>query len=179
MKKSIVILLFLLAHPFFAQKEMVTTAGTIRFEASVPFCEEVTATNKTVSCILVTKTGALTIVVPMQEFRFKLSLMEDHFNEKYLESDHYPNAYFKGSIVGFNLNIIDSTPKEFKLNGELKIHGITKKINTTALLKKINNKLEVHSDFNINIKDFNIEMPEILSVKVAKTVQVVSNFVLQ
>jgi polyisoprenoid-binding protein YceI len=105
--------------------------------------------------------------------------MEEHFNEKYLESDQYPNAYFKGSIAGFNLNIINSTPKEFKLNGELKIHGITKKISTTVFLKKIDNKLEINANFNINIKDFNIEIPEILSLKIAKTAHVVSHFLLQ
>jgi polyisoprenoid-binding protein YceI len=158
---------------------MATTAGTIRFEASVPLYEEVTATNQNVSCVLVTKTGALTIEVPIQEFRFKLSLMEEHFNEKYLESDQYPNAYFKGSIAGFNLNIINSTPKEFKLNGELKIHGITKKISTTVFLKKIDNKLEINANFNINIKDFNIEIPEMLSLKIAKTAHVVGHFLLQ
>jgi polyisoprenoid-binding protein YceI len=179
MKNSIVIFLFLLTHYSFAQKEMKTTVGTIRFEASVPFCEEVAATNKSVSCILNTKTGALTIEAPMEEFRFKLSLMEDHFNQKYLETDQYPNAYFKGVIVGFNLNIIDSTSKTCKLKGELKIHGITKKIDTIVLLKKINNKLEIHADFNVNVKDFNIEIPEILSMKVAEKVQIVSHFVLQ
>jgi polyisoprenoid-binding protein YceI len=178
-KIIISILLFVLARHSFAQKEMTTAAGVIRFEASVPLYEEVTATNQTVSCILTTKTGTLTILVPMQEFRFKLSLMEEHFNQKYLESDHYPNSYFKGTIVGFNLNTIDSKPKEFKLKGELKIHGKTKKINTIALLKKIDDRLEIVSDFNINVKDFNIEIPEILSLKVAETVTIGSRFLLQ
>ena len=179
MKKIISILLFVLAHNSFGQKEMTTTAGVISFEASVPFYEEVTATNKTVSCILTPKNGAVNIIVPMKEFRFKLSLMEEHFNEKYLESEHYPYAYFKGTIVGFNLNTIDPTPKEFKLKGELKIHGKTKKINTLVVLKQIDTKLEIVSDFTINVKDFNIEIPEILSMKVSETVTIDSRFLLQ
>ena len=179
MKKIISILLFVLAHNSFGQKEMTTAIGVIRFEASVPLCEEVTATNKSVSCIFIPKTGALTIVVPMKEFRFKLSLMEEHFNQKYLESDRYPTAFFKGTIVGFNLNTMDSKPKEFKLKGDLKIHGKTKKINTIVVLKQIDTKLEIISDFNINVKDFNIEIPEILSMKVAETVTIGSRFLLQ
>lgn len=179
MKKIISILLFVLAHNSFGQKEMTTAIGVIRFEASVPLYEEVTATNKTVSCVLTTKNGAVIIVVPMKEFRFKLSLMEEHFNQNYLESDRYPTAYFKGTIVGFNLNTIDSTPKEFKLKGELKIHGKTKKINTIVVLQQRDTKLEIVSDFSINVKDFNIEIPEILSMKIAETAIISSRFLLQ
>ncbi|TRX23041.1 YceI family protein [Flavobacterium franklandianum] len=179
MKKIISILLFLLVHNSFAQKEMTTANGVIHFEASVPLYEEVTATNKTISSKLNIGTGALTSVVPMKEFRFKLSLMEEHFNEKYLETDHYPQATFKGKIEGFNLNIIDSNPKEFKLKGELKIHGKIKKIYTIVALKKIENKLEIVSNFNVNIKDYNIKIPEILSMKIAETVTIRTVFWVQ
>ena len=125
------------------------------------------------------KSGALSSEVQMKDFEFKLSLMKEHFNKKYLETDHFTNAYFKGTIEGFNWNIIDTNPKEFKLNGELKLHGKSKKINTIILLKKIENKLEVVSNFRINVTDFNIEIPEILSMKVAETVNVNSRFLLQ
>ncbi len=179
MKKIIIITVIFLVNILSAQKEMATTVGIIKFEASVPLYEEVTATNKTVSCILIPKTGALNIVVPIQEFRFKLSLMEEHFNQKYLETDRYPTAYFKGTIVGFNLNVLDSTPKKFKLKGELKIHGKTKKINTIVVLQQRDTKLEIVSNFNINVKDFNIEIPEILSMKIAGTVIISSRFLLQ
>ena len=179
MKKIISILLLLIANNFFAQNEMTTSSGIILFEASVPLYEEVTATNKTVSSILNIRTGVLTSVVQMKEFRFKLSLMEEHFNEKYLETDSYPNAYFKGTIEGFNLNITDSNSKEFKLKGELKIHGKTKKINTIVTLRKSENKLEIVSNFNVNIKDFNIKIPEILSMKIAETVTIRTVFWVQ
>ena len=105
--------------------------------------------------------------------------MEEHFNKKYLETDHYPQATFKGIIEGFNLNIIDSNPKEFKLKGELKIHGKTKKINTVITLRKSEDKLEIISDLNVNIKDFNIKIPEILSMKVAENVIIKSEFRVQ
>jgi polyisoprenoid-binding protein YceI len=115
----------------------------------------------------------------MKEFRFKLALMEEHFNQKYLETDHFPQATFKGIIEGFNWNIIDSTPKEFKLKGELKIHGKTKKINTVITLRKSEDKLEIISNLNINIKDFNIKIPELLSMKIAENVTITSEFWVQ
>ena len=176
MKKIIFILFSIFVQNSFAQKEMTTSSGVIDFEASVPLFEEVAATNKTASCVLNTKNGAFTSVIQMKEFRFKLSLMEEHFNNKYLETDHYPQATFKGIIEGFNLNIIDATPKEFKLKGELKIHGKTKKINTVITLRKSEGKLEINSNFSILIKDFDIKIPEILSMKVAEKVNIKALF---
>jgi polyisoprenoid-binding protein YceI len=179
MKKIIFIILSIVVQNSFAQKQMTTSSGIVNFEASVPLFEEVAATNKNASCVLNTKNGTFTSVIQMKEFRFKLSLMEEHFNEKYLETDHYPQATFKGTIEGFNWNIIDSNPKEFKLKGELKIHGKTKKINTVVALRKSEDKLEIISNLNVNIKDFNIKIPEILSMKVAENVIIKSEFWVQ
>ena len=170
--KKIVLFLFFITHTIFAQTEMTTTTGVVNFEASVPFYEEVTATNKTVFCSLDLKKGSITTKVKMKEFRFKLSLMEEHFNKKYLETDRHPKANFEGTIEGFNIDIIEKNPKEFTIKGELKIHGKTRKIATKAFLKKVENGLEIVSDFKINTKDFNIQIPEIFSMKVAETVNV-------
>lgn len=179
MKKIIFIILSILTQNSFAQKELTTSSGIVNFEASVPLFEEVKAKNSNASCALNTKNGTFTSIVQLKEFRFKLSLMEEHFNEKYLETDHYPQATFKGRIEGFNLNIIDSNPKEFKLKGEIKIHGKTKKINTVVALRKLEDKLEIISNLNLNIKDFNIQIPEILSMKVAENVTIRSEFWVQ
>jgi len=179
MKKIILTILIFLVNISFAQKEMTTTIGIVKFEASVPLYEDVAATNKNVSCDLNLKTGALSSEVQMKDFEFKLSLMKEHFNNKYLETDRYPNATFKGTIEGFNWNSIDVNPKEFYLKGVLKIHGKSKKISTIVLLKKTENKLELVTDFKINVKDFNIKIPELLSMKVAETVKIESRFLLQ
>lgn len=178
MKKFVLFLLFTTQN-FFAQSEMTTTSGVMNFEASVPLYEEVTATNKVVYCALDIKTGMVTTEVKMKEFRFKLSLMEEHFNKKYLETDRYPMSSFKGTIEGFNINIIGTSPKEFTIKGEVKIHGKTKKITTKAFLKKVENGLEIVSDFNVKTKDFNVQIPEILSMKVAETVSIHFNFFVQ
>jgi len=178
MKKIILLLLLVFFKVSFAQKELITNTGVINFEASVPLFEEVTATNKNASCILNIKNGALKSSVTMKEFRFKLALMEEHFNEKYIESERYPTATFKGTIEGFNLYIIGNSHKKFMMNGELKIHGKSKKIRTPVLLQKTENGLEIVADFNVKPSDFNIKIPEILSVKVAETVNINTQFVL-
>ncbi|NDP26699.1 MAG: YceI family protein [Flavobacterium sp.] len=179
MKKIILIILFFIVNSTFAQKELMTTQGRINFEASVPLFEEVNATNETAKCVLNTKNGELKTVVRMKDFRFKLSLMENHFNENYLETDRYPLATLKGKIQGFNWNIIGTTAKEFKMKGKLEIHGKSKEITTTLYLKKIENGLEIISDFTVNIHDFNIKIPQMLSMKIAEKVNIKTLFVVQ
>jgi hypothetical protein len=163
----------------FAQEKMTTQKGIIYFEASVPLFEEVKAKNENATCILNLKTGEIISTVFIQDFHFKIALMEKHFSENYMESADYPKATFKGIIEGFNLYIIGNSPKEFNLKGTLKIHGKSKKINTVAVLRKSNNKLEISTDFNVNSKDFNIKIPEILSMKVAETVNIKTAFLVE
>jgi polyisoprenoid-binding protein YceI len=179
MKKIMLLLLLFYANLISAQEEMTTNTGIINFEASVPLFEEVKATNKVASCILNTKTGAMASIVLIKDFHFKISMMEKHFNENYMESHSYPKATFKGNIEGFNLNIIDTSPKEFKLKGTLKLHGKSRKISTIAILRKVDGKLEIISDFNVKTSDFNIKIPEMLSMKVAEIVNVKTNFLLK
>ena len=178
MKKFTLIILLFISTIAFSQNEMSTKTGSVNFEASVPLFEEVKATNKTAFCVLNTKTGAITSTVLIKDFRFKIPMMEEHFNDKYMKSADYPKATFKGVIEGFNMNIIDTSPKEFKLIGILKLHGKSKNICTIAILRKADYKLEIISDFDVNSSDFNILIPEILSLKVAKTVNVKTVFLL-
>ena len=172
------LLLLFYANLILGQEEMTTNTGIINFEASVPLFEEVKATNKAASCILNTKKGSIASFVLIKDFHFKIPMMEKHFNDNYMESAYYPKAAFKGIIEGFNWNIIGTSPKEFKLNGTLKLHGKSKKISTIAILRKVDGRLEIISDFDIRLKDFNIEIPEMLSMKVSEKVNIKTIFLL-
>lgn len=174
--KKITLILLLFINVVLAQEKMIADIGILNFEASVPLFEEVKAENKKTTCTLDLQSGAISSTVLIKDFRFKIVLMEKHFNENYMESDKYPQGVFKGIIEGFNLYIIGTEPKEFKLKGTLKIHGKEKKINTVILLKKTTNGLEIVTDFNVSTKDFNIKIPKILSMKVAETVNIKTLF---
>ena len=82
----------------FAQK-MITRSGEIKFEASVPAFEPVAATNNSVSAVLDRSNGEFAALALMKAFKFKVPLMEEHFNENYIESSKYPKATFKGKII--------------------------------------------------------------------------------
>ena len=179
MKKITLIILLFITITTLAQNEMITTKGVISFEASIPLYEENKATNESVYCILDIKTGEIKSLVIIKNFYFKIPLMEEHFNENYLESDRYPKASFKGKILGFNWNSIGTASKEFKMKGKLEIHGKRKEITILVLLKKVENGLEITSDFDVNLNDYNIKIPKILTIKIAETANIKTSYLLK
>jgi hypothetical protein len=179
MKKITLLSLLFISNFCFAQDEMITHSGIVNFEASVPLFEEVKATNETSSCTLNTNTGAITNVVIIKDFCFKIPIMEEHFNENYLESDRHPKAIFKGKIQGFNLNIIGTDSKEFVMKGKLEIHGKSKEISIPVFIKKVGDGLEIRSNFKVSINDFNIKIPRVLILKISENVTVKTNYLVQ
>ena len=87
----------LMGNVIFSQK-MMTRTGEIKFEASMPAFEEIAATNSTVSCIFDETTGDFVALALIKSFKFKAPLMEEHFNENYMESSKFPKATFKGKF---------------------------------------------------------------------------------
>ena len=171
-------LLFVVAQNF-AQTKLVTKTGKITFEASVPAFEEVKAKNEAVTCILNPATGEIASLALMKGFRFKVALMEEHFNENYVESDKFPKATFKGKIEGFDLSKLTATAKEYTLKGKLELHGKTKDISVIAKIKKTDAGVEIDADFTVNTDDFDIEIPSVVSKKLNKKVAVKLDFTLK
>lgn len=172
-------LLVLTGFNIFSQDKKITKTGKIVFEASVPSFEEVKAKNEAVTCVVNIKTGEIASLALIRGFRFKVALMEEHFNENYMESDKYPKAIFKGKIQGFNWDGIGTSPKELKMKGTLEVHGKSKEITISVFLRKVDGGLEIISDFNVGIKDFNIEIPKVISMKVAETVNIKTFFLVK
>ena len=170
MKKITLILFLSIANTVLSQEKFVTSNGIIRFEASVPFFEEVKAKNEEVLCILDPKTSTISCIAIMKRFRFKMNLMETHFNENYIESNRYPKAIFKGKIEKFDLKDINEVVKEYQIRGKLNIHGKSKTIVVFAKLKKADRGIEFIANFALNTDDFRIEIPSIVRSKISKNV---------
>ncbi len=179
MKKHLLLFLLLSIGTLLAQDKMITKTGQVIFEASVPSFEEVKAKNESVSCVLNTKTGEIAALALQKGFRFKIALMEEHYNESYVESDKYPKATFKGKIENFDFSKVDKSAKTYTITGSLEMHGKTKQITITATIKKASEVLEIKSDFFVNADDFAIEIPSVVSKKVSKKVNVSFNFLLK
>ena len=174
--KKIALLLFLSFGFIHAQDKLITKTGKITFEASVPAFEEVKAVNESSSCVLNTATGEIASLSLMKGYKFKIALMEEHFNENYIESDKYPKAVFRGKIENFDISTLSKTDKDFKITGVLELHGKSKQITVPAKIRKNDNKVEIAANFNVNADDFDIKIPSIVSKKVSKKVNVSIDF---
>lgn len=178
MKELLVCIAMLAACAASAQK-IVSRNGVVKFEASMPAVEEVKATTKTASGVLNTGTGEVAFLVLVKSFRFKVPLMEEHFNENYMESDKYPKATFKGSIRDFNLAKLTASPVAYDADGTLEIHGVAKKIRQKLLLSKDGNKVKATFTISLKPQDYNIAIPSLVKSKISENVKTEGEFVLE
>ena len=169
MKTTTLFILLFTTYSIIAQEKITTNLAVVNFEASVPFFEEIKAVNRSVMIVLDPKTSMLFCTVIMKDFHFKLDLMEEHFNDNYVESDRYPKAVFKGKIAKFDLKDIDEFEKEYSIKGKLTLRGKSKDIVVKALLKKVYGGIQITSDFPISIADFDIKIPDRIASKISKT----------
>jgi polyisoprenoid-binding protein YceI len=160
-----------------AQK-LITKTGSIKFQASTPSNEEVAAENKSVSAVLESSTGDFAALVLIKGFRFKVALMEEHFNENYMESEKFSKATLKGKIEDFDLSKVTGTDKNFTLKGDLTIHGKTKPISVTVKISKAANGVIAMGSFDVKPEDYGIEIPSLVRKKIADKIKINYNFLL-
>lgn len=163
----------------FSQQKMISKSGKITFEASVASFEEVKATNSSVTFVLNPATGEIASLALMKGFRFKVALMEEHFNENYVESDQYPKATFKGKIEGFDPNNLTANPRDFSIKGKLELHGKSKDITTIARISKSASGISIASAFSVNASDFNIAIPSLVKSKISNKINIQIDAVLK
>jgi polyisoprenoid-binding protein YceI len=152
-----------------------TKTGSLKFEASVPSFEEVEADNKTASAVLDTSNGNLAVLALVKGFRFKVALMEEHFNENYVESDKFPKASFTGKIENFDASKLTSQATTYTITGDLTLHGVTKKVSSKAKISKSGTTIQIMGDFIAKPEDYNISIPKTVRSKVANQVNVSYN----
>ena len=171
MKKIALILFLLISFSTFAQKYFTKTGNT-QFKASVEAFEPVEATNKSTTAIININSGEIASLLFVKAFNFRVALMQEHFNENYMDSSTFPKATFKGSISNFNFSNISSTEKKHLLKGILTVRGVEKEIETLATFSKKEDKLLMVTSFGVKPEDFNIKIPKIVSRKIAGTINI-------
>ncbi|RUT68891.1 YceI family protein [Flavobacterium cupreum] len=170
MKKTTLFIFLFTAFSLLAQDKFKTSSAIVNFQASVPFFEEVKAVNKLGTIVLEPQTSTLICTVVIKDFRFKMDLMQEHFNDNYIESHRYPKAVFKGKIEKFDVKDITETEKEYDVTGKMYLHGKSKIIAVKALIKKVPDGIQIISNFPLSVSDFNIEIPYVVANKISKTV---------
>ncbi|HMU09893.1 MAG TPA: YceI family protein [Ferruginibacter sp.] len=170
-------LFIMLLNQAVAQK-YYTKNGSISFFSKTSL-ENIKADNNQVLSVLNAQSGEIQFSVLIKSFHFEKALMEEHFNENYLESEKFPKATFKGSItdmgrVNFSTDGMYTVP----VSGDLNMHGVTKKITTTATITLKAGKVSATAKFLVKLADYNISIPSIVKDNIAESVEVtvLSNF---
>ncbi len=179
MKRILIIVLSLLAGEAMISQKVMTRSGTIKFDASMPDLVEIAATNSGASCIFDTANGDFVALALVKSFKFKSPLMEEHFNENYMESSKFPKATFKGKILNFDASKLTASKTSYDLEGELTIHGVTKKIKTKIALLQKAGKVIAESNFSVKSKDYAIEIPSLVKEKFAENIKIGIDFELE
>jgi hypothetical protein len=161
MNKSILKLAFVLALGIFsfsanAQKVYSTKTGQIFFNATGGI-EKIAAVNNQTDSKFVEQTGQMIFAVLVKGFKFENQLMEDHFNENYMESSKFPKADFKGYITNIkDINFAKDGTYPVTVDGSLTIHGVSNKVSTTGTMKIEKGIPQIEGAFKIKIKDYGI-----------------------
>ena len=162
MNKLITLILIFFVTNLYSQR-FITKEAEISFFSEAPI-EDISAKNNKVSAVYDDETKQLVFQLNISDFIFPKPLMQEHFNENYLESDKFPKASFSG-IVG-QLN--ESTTA----TGTLKIHGESNEVEVKGILVKSNDSVMIDATFRIQLKDFNIKIPKIVMYNIAEEIEV-------
>lgn len=165
--------LLLIGAVAYSQDKYFTKTGKIFFQCAKSPLEKVEATNKSTTCVLDTKTGNMQFAVMMKGFEFEKALMQEHFNENYVESTKFPKADFKGQVEN-NPEIDYSKDGTYaaKVKGKLQIHGKTEDVETTGTIVVKNGKISSRAVFTVLLSDFDIAIPSLVSDKISNTVNI-------
>lgn len=169
--------LFLLSVQVKAQNKYITRTGTVTFFSNTA-AENIDATNSEALSIVDVARGEVAFQVLITGFKFKKALMEEHFNENYMESPKFPKASFQGAIVDLSkVNFKTNGTYTVNVTGDLTMHGVTNKMTIPVTINIQGGKISATSKFDIHIADYKVKVPSLVAQQVAEAVAVTVNCV--
>ncbi len=176
-KKSLIVVcaLLLLAPLSFSQNILTAKSSSIKFFSSTP-ARDIEAVNTASTTLINLATKDIAVRIPIKSFDFPNKLMQEHFNENYLESEKIPYASFKGKInESIDLNKDGKYP--VTASGKINIHGVERDQNLKGTATVANKTLTIDTVFDVALADHKIEVPKLVFVEIAEKVKVTCKFV--
>lgn len=171
MRLKLLILLFFICISANSQK-YATRAGKTSFIGSEQTFEQIKAVNDFSSAIIDSSSGDIAILLFINAFNFEIALMQEHFNENYMDSSKFPKATFTGNIQSFKINEITDSDQEYKINGVLTIRGIEKEVSLISKIRRSNEALLLKANFSVLTSDFDIKIPKVVRNKISKEIEI-------
>lgn len=174
-KLSLGIFLAVLVIPsFLSAQRLFTRDAKVYFDAtSKSSPERVDATNKSGTLVVDAASGRVEAAVLMTNFLFEKALMQEHFNENYVESSKFPKATFKGKIEDQSkVDFSKDGAYKVTIAGDLTVHGVTKQVKTPASFTVKNGKVTGSTSFQVALADYGIEVPSVVADKLAQEAKI-------
>ena len=174
-RSLLIVLLFITLHPGYSQKrdQYITRQGKVSF-FSYTTVENIEASNNQVLSILDIANKEIAVSMLMRAFVFKKTLMREHFNESYVESDRYPKATFEGVFPDFDP--LQTASQTRIIKGKLSLHGVSKDVEIKTSIDKTNNGFILTGEFKAAVKDYEIKIPPVLAGNIAEVISVTFRF---
>jgi len=163
MVRLIISIFFIILSFTVNAQQYLTKTANISFFSEAPL-EDISAKNTKVSAVYDEETKQLVFQLNISDFIFPKPLMQEHFNENYLESDKFPKSSFSGIVEQLNERVIAT--------GTLKMHGVTNEVEVTGSLEKKNDYVIINASFIIPLKDFKIKIPRVVMYNIAEEIEV-------
>jgi hypothetical protein len=173
MKRLLLFITIIISQPtLLTAQKYFTKNGTISFFSKTPL-ENISADNNQVVSVLDIQTGEFNFSLLIRNFHFKKALMEDHFNENYMESDKLPKATFKGTIAEpAKVDFVHDGSYNTTVTGDLTIHGITHNVSVPGTIVVKAGLVSANSKFMVKPGDYNISIPSLVKDNIAETIEV-------
>lgn len=151
-----------------------TRDGKLKFDATAPASpDKIEAVSNSATCVLDAATGDMAWQVLIKGFKFEKALMQEHFNENYLESDKFPKATFKGKITNLSeVNLSKDGTYNAVVTGKMNLHGVEKDLTTNGAITVGGGKIRVNAGFSLLLSDYSISIPSVVSGNIAKEAKV-------
>jgi len=171
MKNIFFIVLLFSAQMAMGQKYF-SKSGKVSFYSEAPL-EKIEAENTSASTAIDVATGSIEWAVLIKGFKFEKALMQEHFNENYMESPVYPKARFKGRIDNIKeINFTKDGTYNVNASGQLEIHGVTNPVTTKGVITVKNGSIVAKSKFSVLVADYGIQIPKLVAENIAKSVDI-------
>jgi hypothetical protein len=156
------------AYPASAQKFTAEKGELVFFSDGA--IEDIEAKNSMVGSLFSTTSGELVFIAKVKDFIFPKTLMREHFNEKYMETEKFPKSTFQGKLTGFNPGA--SGEQRVRAVGKINIHGITRDIDVPGTIEFSGGKARMKAKFIVKLADYNIKIPTLIWQNIAEEVEV-------
>jgi len=166
---SLLALLFVGFAPDAGAQQFMTREGHVHFFSSTPI-EDIEADNRQMSGLLDASTGDFAFQVQMRAFHFERALMEEHFNESYVESETYPKATFQGRIASWESIPKDGQQHEVVAEGEFDIHGVTQPHRIKGTVQWVDGAWKLQANFEVTLADHNIVIPAVVKDNISRII---------